>query len=293
MAAVEWQAAIGEYPHTQALKSGQVTSKALRLTFADITPINRAFKPMVRESRFDVSELAIATFLQAKACGKPLVLLPITMAARFQQAALLRLADSNIAGPADLAGRCVGVRAYGQTTGMWLRGILADEYGVSPDAIRWTTFEDEHVAEMRVPPFVARAAPGADLLGMLRARELEAIIVGNDVPEGADLRPVFADVEASSQRFWERHGFVPVNHLVTVRREHAETQPELIVEMMRMFRASKDAMGPTSRPDPYLIGRDALQPAINVVLRYCEQQGLLPRKLSSAEVWDGLPEEAS
>ena len=61
----------------------------MALDFADITPIHRAFAPMVREQRFDVSEMAIATFLQAKAYGKPLVLLPVVLAARFQQSALV------------------------------------------------------------------------------------------------------------------------------------------------------------------------------------------------------------
>src|SRR5215207_11162798 len=105
--------------------------------------------PMVREQRFDVSEIAIATFLQAKAHGKPLVLLPVVLAARFQQSALLCRADRDIRGPGDLAGRRVGVRAYSQTTGVWLRGILADAYGVPPEEVRWITFEDAHVAEVR------------------------------------------------------------------------------------------------------------------------------------------------
>src|SRR5271166_2270083 len=109
---VEWQAAIGLYPHTRALRSGEISSEHLRLVFADMPAINRAFAPMVREARFDVSEMAIATFLQAKAYGKPLVLLPVTVAARFQQSALLCRADSDIRSPADLAGRRVGVRAY-------------------------------------------------------------------------------------------------------------------------------------------------------------------------------------
>lgn len=127
--------ALGAYPHTRALRDGRVTSTRLRLEFAEVAPVNRAFAPMVREQRFDVCELAIATALQAKAHGKPIVVLPVTVAARFQEAALLCRADSDLHGPADLAGRRVGVRAYSQTTGMWLRGILAERHGV-PAEIR-------------------------------------------------------------------------------------------------------------------------------------------------------------
>jgi 4,5-dihydroxyphthalate decarboxylase len=284
---VEWQAAIGNYPHTRALLSGQVVSDKLRLSFASMPTINRAFAPMVRESRFDVSEMAIATLLQARAYGKPLVLLPVTLAARFQQSALLCRAGGRIGVPADLPGCRVGVRAYSQTTGMWLRGILADEYGIEPATIRWVTFEDAHVREYQDPPWAERASPGSDLLSMLRAEELDAIIVGNEVPDDPDLRPVFPDVAASAKQFWDAHGFVPVNHLVTIRREHAESRPEIVDELLRMFRAAKEAAGLAGSPDPYLIGREPLQPAIELALRYAGQQGLLPRSLTPPEIWDG------
>jgi 4,5-dihydroxyphthalate decarboxylase len=282
--------AIGNYRHTQALKSGQVTLDRLRLEFADIPTINRAFAPMVREQRFDVSEMAIATFLQAKAWGKPLVLLPVVMAARFQQSALLCRADGDIKGPADLAGRRVGVRAYSQTTGMWLRGILADEYGVRPEQVHWITFEGAHVAEYQDPPWAERAAPGRELLTMLRGGELDAIIVGNEMPDDPSLRPVFPDAEASAEAFWQLHHLVPVNHLVTVRRDLAEQHPDLVGELVRMFKDAKAvAFSPGAGRDPLPIGRAALEPAIELALRYSAEQGLLPRRIDPDEVWEGLP----
>ena len=107
--------AIGNYPHTAALRSGQVVSDLLRLDFSDAPPVaNRAFAPMVREGRYDVCEMAIATFLQAKAYGKPLVLLPVTLAARFQEGALLCRADSDLRSPADLGGRRLGTSRRGR-----------------------------------------------------------------------------------------------------------------------------------------------------------------------------------
>ena len=280
------RAAVGTYPHTAALRSGQVSSSRLRLDFASVSPISRAFAPMVRDARFDVSEMAIATFLQAKAYGKPLVLVPVTLAALFQESALLCRADSAITGPADLAGRRVGVRAYSQTTGMWLRGILADDHGVPPDAVRWVTFEDAHVAEYRDPPWAIRAPAGADMLAMLRAGDLDAVIVGNDVPDDPGLRTVFPDPAAAGEAFRRCHGFVPVNHLLTVRRDLAESRPDLVDELVRMFRdAAAAAPGGNALP----MGRAAVQPAVDLALRYSAAQGLLPRMLGPAEVWTGLP----
>ncbi len=284
-------AAIGTYPHTAALREGRVASAVVSLHFAAIATMNRAFAPMVREQRFDVCEMAIATFLQAKAYGKPLVLLPVTLAARFQQSAMLCRAESDIRGPEDLAGRRVGVRAYSQTTGMWLRGILAHAHGVRPEDIRWVTFEGAHVAEFADPPWVERAPADRDLVRMLLAGELDAIIVGNELPDAAGLRTVFPDSGASAEAFWQAHGFVPVNHLVTVRTELAEHRPDVIGELVRMFRAAKAAAPPRADGrDPYAIGRAALEPAIALALRYSAEQGLLPRPLTVSEAWEGLPE---
>jgi 4,5-dihydroxyphthalate decarboxylase len=282
--------ALGVYPHTRALRDGRVASDQLRLDFAEVSPVNRAFAPMVREGRYDVCELAIATALQAKAYGKPIVVLPVTVAARFQEAALLCRADGDVRGPADLAGRRVGVRAYSQTTGMWLRGILADDYGVRPDSMRWVTFEGAHVTEAGDPSWAERAPPGKELLPMLRAGELDAVIVGNDVPNDPSLRTVFPDPAAAGTAFLRRHGFVPVNHMVVVRRELAEARPELVAELLRLFREARAAAPQRAGGiDPLPAGRAALWPALELASRYAHEQGLVPRQLSPDEVWDGLP----
>ncbi len=273
--------AIGRYPHTAPLLDGAVASPSLRLEFATVAPISRAFAPMVREARYDVSEMAIATFLQARAWGKPLVLLPVMLAARFQEAALLCRTDGPIQGPADLTGRRIGVRAYSQTTGMWLRGTLAETHGLAPAAMRWTTFEDAHVPEFRDPPWVERAPPGADMLAMLRDGTLDAAIFGNDTPADAGLRTVFPDPAAAGEAFRAAHGFVPVNHLLVIRRDHASQAAELV----RLFRAAA--------PDRPAATRATLRPALDLAVRYCVEQGLLPRPLGPAEIWAGLPEDVA
>lgn len=278
-------AAIGRYPHTAPLLDGAVASPLLRLADAGIAPISRAFAPMVREARFDVSEMAIATFLQARAWGKPLVLLPVILAARFQEAALLCRADGPIQGPADLAGRRIGVRAYSQTTGMWLRGVLAERHGLRPEAMRWTSFEDAHVAEYRDPPWVERAPPGSDMLAMLRDGSLDAAIFGNDTPAGEAFRTVFPDPAAAGEAFRAAHGFVPVNHVLVAQRSLIEAAPELAAELVRLFR--------TAAPDRPATDRAALDPALALAIGYCANQGLLPRRLAAEEIWAGLPAQVA
>lgn len=286
------RAALGAYPHTQALRDGRAVSDRLRLDLADVAPVNRAFAPMVREQRYDVCELAIATALQAKAHGKPIVVLPVTVAARFQEAALLCRTDAELRGPADLAGRRVGVRAYSQTTAMWLRGILAEAHGVPAEAVRWITFEGAHVAEARDPPWAERAAPGKELLAMLRAGELDAAILGNDLPDDPGLRTVFSDPAQAGAAFLRRHGLVPVNHLVVVRRALAEARPDLLAELVRLFREARRVTGVLPAPvDPLPIGRAALQPAVDLALRFAVAQGLVPAGLRTDAIWEGLPAE--
>ena len=285
------ETAIGKYPNTEALHAGRIASDLIMLDVQDVPVIIRAFASMVRELRYAVSEMALATFLQAKAYDKQLVLLPVVIAARFQQQAFLCRTDSDIRGPQDLVGRRVGVRAYSQTTGIWLRGILTDEHGVRPQDVRWITFEDAHVAEYRDPPWAERSLPGQDLVTMLRNGELDAIIVGNDVPDDPVFRTVFPDPDASAEIFWRKHGFVPVNHMLTVRRDVAQTRPDAIGELIRLFREAKAAAAapnPDGR-DPLVVGRAALEPAIRLGLRYTTEQGLLPRSLEIEDVWEGLP----
>ena len=274
--------ALGRYPHTAAVFARTGALPGIALEMVEISPISRAFAPMVRDARFDASEMAIATLLMAKAWGKPLVLLPVCVAARFQEGALLCRAECDIRGPGDLHGRRVGVRSYSQTTGLWLRGRMQEAHGVAPQDIAWVTFEDAHVAEYSDPAFVTRAPPGADMLAMLQGGELDAAIFGNDLPANAGLRTVFDDPAAAGRAFQAAHGFVPVNHMIVVQRRIADERPELVAELVALLR---DAAGAAALPQ----GRAGLDPAVALAIRYAREQGLLPRDMTLDEAWEGLP----
>jgi 4,5-dihydroxyphthalate decarboxylase len=267
------RAAIGRYKHTEALFEDPL------LRMEPFPVINRAFAPMVRTQCFDVSEMAIATFLMARAAGSDLVLLPVVLAARFQNGALLRRTADEF-GPDDLQGSRVGMRAYSQTTGLWLRGTLQEEHGLRPEQVRWVTFEDAHVASFRDPPWVERAPPGSDMLAMLRDGQLDAAIFGNELPSAPDLATVFPDPDAAGRVFYDRHHFVPVNHMVVVRAEVAR-RSDVVRPLLERFRAAGN---------PFPTGRPALDPAVALALHYATEQGLLARKLALDEVWTGQPD---
>jgi hypothetical protein len=140
---------IGTYPHTAPLKSSALRSDRLDFEFTEIVPVWDGFKGMIRDDKYDVSEMAVVTYLLAKAHGKPLALLPAAMVGRFQHPYAIYNASKGPMTPADLKGKRVGIRSFTTTTGAWIRGILANDYGVDLDSIQWVTFEEPHVAEYK------------------------------------------------------------------------------------------------------------------------------------------------
>ena len=280
-------AAFDDYPHTLPLKRGEIASPRVAFAFSDIKPANRFFKPMVRELKFDVSEMAIATFVQAKAYGTPLVLIPATVMGRFQHGAILCNAGRPLA-PAELAGKRVGVRAYSQTTAVWVRGILENDYGVDLGKVRWVTFEDGHVAEYREPDGVERASGDKNLLKMLRDGELDAAIYGADLPKDPALRSLIPDADSAARTWYARHKVVPINHMVVVTEKLASSDPQAVMEIYRLLRRAKAAAGlPKPGEIDFLpFGLNACREALQTIINYALQQRLIPRKLEVEELFD-------
>ena len=281
-------ACLGNYPHTKALKSGDIKSDRVALSFTEINPVNRAFLPMAREQKFDVCEMAIVTYLQARAYGKPLMLMPATMLGRFQHGALLHNIERGPLRPQDLPGRRVGVRAFSQTTGVWLRGILWKDYGVDLGKVKWVTFEDAHVAEYRDPAGVERAAAGKDITKMLIDGELDAAIFGGAMPTDARLKSVIPDPEAAGLDWYKRHGTVPVNHMVVLKDSLAKSDPGAVREVYRLLLDSKKAAGlPKAGAIDFVpFGYDAVRPALELMGSFALEMKIIPRRFSVEELFD-------
>lgn len=271
--------ALGTQPAFAALKTSATLPNGAAVEWPVIAPIHRAFALMARAQAFDICEMAIVTALQAVAYGKPLIVLPATVASRAQHRCLIRLTARPEVTPASLRDGRIGVRAYTQTTGMWVRAILAESHGVPATDVRWTTQEGAHVAEYDDPPQVVRAPESASLLEMLEAGKLDAVILGNDLPEDGRYSPVIAEPAAAAAAWAALHGIVQVNHLVVARQDFA-------AERADDLRAAYDALRDAAGGSPALPFGAALEPALAFVLATCLDQGLLPRALSVAEVLD-------
>jgi 4,5-dihydroxyphthalate decarboxylase len=270
--------AIADYPHTLPLKRGEVKSDWLKLDFVEVKPMHHAFKPMVREHAYDASEMALTTYFQARQHNKGLRLLPAAMLARFQHNAMLYNSARGTLTTRDLAGKRIGVRSWNQTTGAWLRGILANDYGVDFSNVQWFTFEDGHVAEAKDPPGVIRASK--DMTQMLIDGELDAAIYGAAMPDDKRLKTVIADPESDAKAWYAKHKFMPVNHMVVVTDELAREQPNAVTELYRLLEAARAKLPPRAEGiDPAPFGEDKNRAGIELLMSYGIQQGLIARPI--------------
>jgi 4,5-dihydroxyphthalate decarboxylase len=278
----------GTYPQTQALKSGQIKSDRVALQLTEVSPVYKAFLMMAREQKFDVSEMALVTYLQAKAYGKPIVLMPASMMGRFQHGTMLHNSERGALTPDMLPGRRVGVRSFAQTTGCWMRGILWKDYGLDLDTVKWVTFEDAHLAEFRDPPGVERAAEGKDMTKMVLDGELDAAIFGGVMPTDPRFKSVIADPDAAAKEWYQKHGTVPVNHMVVVKSLLSKSDPGAVREVYRMLKESKTAAG-LPKPgaiDTLPFGISAVRPALDLMSSYALEMKIIPRRYSVEELFD-------
>jgi 4,5-dihydroxyphthalate decarboxylase len=284
------KAAVADYPHVMALKDGSVRSDQVAFEWETVTPITRAFRRMVRTGDFDLCEIALTTLAQGKAFGKELTALPVVVMRGFHHAALVCPVASPLRGPEDLAGKRIGVRAFSQTTGVWLRGILLDSYGVDHRSITWVTEEDAHVQEYRDPANVVRIGPRQDLKAMLLSGEIDAGIAFTGL-DGAAVRSVIPNADEAAAEWYRRTAAYPVNHVVCVK---TALVPPLGAELMRLFTEAKSAarepsaearFAPIVGGDPLPYGLDANRAGIELCLRYAAEQGLVPRVYAAEELF--------
>jgi 4,5-dihydroxyphthalate decarboxylase len=271
---------LGDHACTAALKNGLIKSDLVDFDFVEYTPTNKGFKPMVREQAFDVSEMAIVTYLMAKSFDKPMVLLPSVVLARFQHAHALYNAKSGTMTPRDLNNKRVGIRSFTTTTGAWLRGILANDYGVDLNSIDWVTFEDAHVAEFR--DATERAPQGKQIVQMLLDGDLDAVL--GEKSELPGLKPLFPDVGREEKAWFAKHGVVPINHMVVISRELASAHPEAVRDVFRLLQESA-ALAPSGSPQ---FNAEEMRRSLEMIIGYSAQQGLIPRAYAVDELFDDL-----
>lgn len=225
--------------NNQALKDGTVQPHGFSFDFEEVPVLIDAFRRMVRALEFDVSEMALTTYLCARAHGKRFTALPIFLVRAFHHGAIVYNTKVGIRSPKDLEGRRVGVnRGYTVTTGLWARSVLQNQYGVDLNKITWVLSGDEHVAEYRPPANVVPIETGRKMADMLASGELAAAIgIEVDSPDVAQLIP---DAKEAGFEALRQSGHYPINHLIVVKDDVLEAHPELAAQIFHAFAEAKN-----------------------------------------------------
>jgi 4,5-dihydroxyphthalate decarboxylase len=288
-----------------ALKDGTVKPKTFEFDFEEADPIITAFRRMVRGNEFDICEMAITTYICAKAHGKPMTAVPVFLVRAFHHGAILVNTNAGIARPKDLEGKKVGVnRGYTVTTGVWARSILQQEHGVDLGKITWVLSGDEHVAEYRPPSNVVPIEPGKKMNEMLASGELAAAI-GVEATS-PDVKPLIPDALEAGLASLRRSGHYPINHTVVIKDELLAAHPELAADVFNAFVESKRryverlAAGKIEKPtevdemhkrviaiagDPLPYGIGPNRKVIEELIGHALTQGIITRPVTADELF--------
>jgi 4,5-dihydroxyphthalate decarboxylase len=291
--------------HTQALKDGSVKPRTAELAFEEVPQIIQAFRRMVRGLEFDVSEMAMTTYITAKAHGKKFTAIPVFPMRAFHHGAVVYNTKSGIQGPKDLEGRKVGVnRGFTVTTGVWARGILQHQYGVDLTRITWVLSGDEHVAEWKPPSHVVPIEPGKKMDELLLSGEIPAAIgVQVDSP---DIKPLIPNARDAGVALLRERGIWPINHTVVIKDELLHAHPELAADLFHAFAEAKTpylrrlADGAIAEPskdddvfkrvmdvigDPLPYGVAPNRRMLETVMQYAVEQGIIGRPIAIEELF--------
>lgn len=223
--------------NNRRVKEGAVTLPDFELEFEEIPVLVQGFRRMVRQLEFDVCEMALTTYICAKAHGVKFTAIPIFLVRDFHHGAIAHHVPSGLKSPAELTGKRVGVnRGYTVTTGVWARAIIQDEYDVDLSSVTWAPSGDEHVEAYKAPANVV-PLPDGDLEAHLASGDVVAAVGASfDHPDIAEMIP--NEFEAGAAALKGR-GFYPINHTVVVRDEVLEEMPDVASQVFEAFAESK------------------------------------------------------
>ncbi len=306
MANMKLKTAIQTLGHTQALKDGTVHPQSFDFEFEEVPAIIQAFRRMVRGSEFDISEMAITTYLCAKAHGKKITAIPVFLMRAFHHGAIVTNTRLGITDPKQLEGKKVGVnRGYTVTAGVWARSILQHEHGVDLSKITWVLSGDEHVAEYKAPGNVVPIEAGKKIEDMLLSGELAA--ASGIVMDHPDIKPLIPNPAQVGFEALRTRGHYPINHTLVVRDELLEAHPGLAQDIFDTFAKAKNLYvdklraGAITEPtkmdqtalkimeitgkDPMPYGIEPNRAMIEAVMQYATEQKIIPAPFKMEDIF--------
>jgi 4,5-dihydroxyphthalate decarboxylase len=314
--------AVGAYDRTAALLDGSVQVEGFN-TFFIAGDLEEIFAQAFSSAQFEVTELSFSNFLISSARGTcPYIALPIFPSRSFRHSAIYLRSDAGIKSPTDLQGKRIGTREYSNTLSLVVRGILADEYGFSPEKNEWLIGDIDHVERQTIDrknwpsnSVSIKAVLGRPLSSLLLAGELDALI-SYTPPEhfgnGTAMVRLFPDWRTVEQDYFQRTRRFPVMHIMAIRRDVLAAHPTLSKALLHAFenakqlaqaqldvhqalpvmlpwmtaevQATKSLMG----QDFWQYGLEANRDILEAQIRWSFEQGLIPRRPAIEEIFVAL-----
>ena len=312
--------AVVDCEHGRDLISGVVRADGITLTPLVFPSIEEITFRFTRTLDWDVSELSLGKYTALTAQGNaPMVAIPVFPSRVHRHSAIYVRRDRGIRAPKDLHGRVVGIPEWAQTAGIYVRGFLAEHYGVDLAAIDWVQAGvDEpgrtEKVEFQLPSGIRyRSRPDANLSAMLASGEIDAAITARAPiafaqPDGPIVR-LFPNYRAEEERLFRQTGVFPIMHLLTIRRTVFEQYPWVAMNLFKAFAESKrrcferlrdftcaraplpwiaamvEEIVAAHGEDPYPYGIDANLPTIEAFCRHAHEQGITQRRLAPEDLF--------
>lgn len=312
-----------DYGHTKDLDMQPIKQNGINLEKVEVNPIVAAYRSMVRDLKYEICELAPVTYIAARAAGVPLVAIPAFVNRNFHHGDLVLRPGSGILDPKDLEGRKVGVRAYSVSTGVWIRGMLADEYGVDLNKITWVVDDEEHVKNMTLPDNVVHVSESTSLSEMFRNGELGAAVKGaagigrtgaasKDWEKAGvghtEYEELIKDAEALDKESYQKNHIYPIHGVVVMRRDVARSYPWLPRTLYRQLKEAKEIylscleskkdrtqndekilrLKNIAGADPIPYGLEKNRETLEALTRYCFEQKITKRRFQVEELFEDM-----
>ncbi|AWB88298.1 ABC transporter substrate-binding protein [Salinibacterium hongtaonis] len=302
--------ACGDYDRTSALTTGRVQAEGLDLNVLNL-PVEEIFYRTAVYGEFDVSEMSLSSYSLTLERKNEFVAIPVFPSRAFRHNGVYVNANSGIETPQDLIGKTVGVAEYQMTATVWIRGFLAEDYGVPVDSVKYRT------GGLHTPgrhEKIAITPPGIDIAPIPEGKTLDAMLISGEIDAlhtprlpnsyldpNPNVRRLWENTEEEELAYFERTGIFPIMHVVVIRRDVYEQNRWMARSLMKAFteakkivtdRAEETAALSSMNPFSYLAARKVretmgddywsygLEPnraTLAAFLRYSYDQGLITK----------------
>jgi 4,5-dihydroxyphthalate decarboxylase len=232
-----------DYDRTKALMDGRVRAEGIDLTYLPLE-VEETFFRQARFREFDACEMSLSSYCVSKTKGDPFIAIPVFPSRMFRHANIWVNEKSGIREPKDLIGKRFATPEMQLTANVWIRGMLADEYGVAPDSVTYVLGGEEtpgrpEKIKVDLPPSIRVEQIGENqtLSEMLASGEVDAFH-GPRTPSTANapgVRRLFPDYVAEEKRYYEKHKIFPIMHAIVIRRDVYERDRWIATSLYKAF----------------------------------------------------------